>query len=388
VAVGPWEKFWIFAGAVVFVTVMTALYTAVGGIRAVIWTDFIQVGVLIAALGFSIFFLLGKIPGGWSTAQQQLQEPLFWNFAKPVDPGAWAWIKNVLTSEYTIWAAIIGSTFVTMSTHGIDQDTVQRMLTAKNRKESARATILSGIVDLPVVSAFVLVGILVATFYKTAGHTLPEGVVPREAFPFFILTQMPAGMRGLVMAGIMATAMGSLSTALNALGTSFARDFVLPRREARGPVSEEERVRVLRGSTVLFAGFIILVGVATAWFMAHNPNHEIIPLVLGILGFTFGSLLAVFLVAIFTKSRGNDFGNILAMISGFAAVLFFSNVLDVQTLCHFTTLNGEGKEVPALVLAFPWRITLGTLVTFVVALCFRTPEEKVTSAREFAATHA
>ncbi len=76
------------------------------------------------------------------------------------------------------------------------------------------------------------------------------------------------------------------------------------------------------------------------------------------------------------------------MICGFVAVLFFSNVLDVQNVCHFTILNAEGKEVPALVLAFPWRITLGTLVTFLVALCFRTPEEKVTSAREFAATHA
>ena len=72
-----------------------------------------------------------------------------------------AWIKNVLTSEYTIWAAVIGSTFVTMATHGIDQDTVQRMLTAKNRRESAKATILSGLVDLPVVGSFILVGILV-----------------------------------------------------------------------------------------------------------------------------------------------------------------------------------------------------------------------------------
>lgn len=376
--IGPWEKFWIFAGAVVLVTVLTSIYTAAGGIKAVIWTDFIQVGVLVCALGFSIWFLLTSIPGGWSTATESMKEPLFWNFAKPAEPGGWAWIKNVLTSEYTIWAAIIGSTFVTMATHGIDQDTVQRMLTAKNRRESAKATILSGLVDLPVVCCFVLVGVLVSAYYKTSANMLPEGIASREAYPFFILTQMPAGMRGLVIAGIMATAMGSLSTALNALGTSFARDFILPRRQARGPVSEEEQVRVMRWSTVLFAFFIILVGLATAYYMAHHPTAGIIPLVLGILGFTFGSLLAIFFAGIFTKTRGSDVGNVIAMISGFLAVVFFSNA-DLQLFTGFTSIDKSGKTVPALVLAFPWRITLGTLVTFIVAICFRTPASKVAS---------
>ncbi|MCE9608739.1 MAG: sodium:solute symporter [Chthoniobacter sp.] len=385
--VDAWEKFWIFAAAVVLVTLLTALYTAVGGIRAVIWTDFIQVGVLIAALGFSIFFLLQAIPGGWSTAAQHFQRPLFWNFAKPsADPGVWAWIKNVLTSEYTIWAAVIGSTFVTMSTHGIDQDTVQRMLTAKNRRESAKATILSGLADLPVVCSFILVGILVATFYKTGQSLLPAGVAGREAFPYFILTQMPAGMRGLVVAGIMATAMGSLSTALNALGTSFARDFVLPRKEALSPITEAERVRVLRWSTVLFAGLIILVGLSTAYYMAHHPKAAIIPLVLGILGFTFGSLLGVFLVGVLTRTRGSDFGNVLGMICGFAAVIFFSNG-DLQKLVGFATASADGQPEPLLVLAFPWRITLGTFVTIGVALCFRTSEAARATMRSEVATH-
>ncbi len=371
--VSPAEKFWIFAAAVVLVTVMTAIYTAAGGIRAVIWTDFIQVGVLVAAIGFSIYYLLSRLPGGWETATANMKEPLFFDFAKPAqEQGAWPWLKNVLTSPYTIWAAVIGSTFVTMATHGIDQDTVQRMLTAKNRRESAKATILSGLVDLPVVCAFVLVGVLVSAFYKTGGASLPAGVETGEAFPFFILTEMPAGMRGLVVAGVMATAMGSLSTALNALGTSFAQDFVLPRREARGPVSEAERVGVLRWSTVLFAAFIVVVGIVTAFYKAHDPALPILDLVLGILGFTFGSLLAVFFVAIFTKTRGNDFGNVLAMIAGFVAVVFFSSG-DVQKFFGFTALNAKGESVGALVLAFPWRITLGTFVTFIIAMCFRTP---------------
>jgi len=353
------EKFWIFGGAVVLVTLLTAVYTTAGGIRAVIWTDFIQVAVLAGALCFSIAFLLTKLPHGWTTATEHMQAPLLFNFAKPTTPGSAAWLRNILTSDYTIWAALIGSTFVTMASHGVDQDTVQRMLTAKNRGESAKAAILSGLVDLPIVSSFILVGILVAAFYKTSGISLPADIAPREAFPYFILTQMPAGMRGLVIAGILATAMGSLSTALNALATSFARDFVLHRREMNGAISETERVRVLRWSTVGFAALIIIVGLITAFYMANDPGAAIIPLVLGILGYTFGSLLAVFFVAVFTRTRGNDTGNVIAMICGFASVIAFSSA-DIQRFLHF----------PVLVLSFPWRITLGTFVTFFVAICF------------------
>jgi SSS family transporter len=362
--VAPDTKFWLYAGAVVLVTLLTAVYTSVGGIRAVIWTDFIQVGVLVAALAFTIPYLLYKVPGGWTTVGEVIKSPVFFDFAQPDSPGIWEWIKNVLTSEYTIWAAIIGSTFVTMSTHGIDQDTVQRMLTAKNRRQSAFATILSGIVDLPLVSAFILIGVLLYAYYQA----FPDPGMPaesREVFPYFIMKEMPAGMRGLVTAGIMATAMGSLSTALNALATSFSRDFILPRLPADAP--ESQRISVLRWSTVLFAILIILVGVATAYYMAHHPKAAIIPLVLGILGFTFGSLLGIFLVAVLTKTRGSDKMNIVAMSCGFLAVLFLSNVLGVQ--------NAVGIDKP-FVLAFPWRITLGTFVTVAVALCFRTPQSK------------
>ena len=369
-AVDANTKFWLYAGAVVVVTLMTALYTSVGGIRAVIWTDFIQVGVLVASLGFTIPYLLMKIPGGWGTVSEVIKSPVFFDFAKPADPGMWAWVKNVFTSEYTIWAAIIGSTFVTMSTHGIDQDTVQRMLTAKNRKQSAFATIMSGIIDLPIVSAFILIGVLLKAYYDAHPNPgLPAET--REVFPFFIMHEMPPGMRGLVTAGILATAMGSLSTALNALATSLSRDFILPRLAADAP--ESKRISVLRWSTVFFAVLIIAVGVATAWFMAHNPKVEILPLVLGILGFTFGSLLGIFLVAVLTKTRGSDKGNILAMSLGIVAVLLMSNVLGIQTRL--------GIEQP-FVLSFPWRITLGTFVTILVACAFRTPQSRQTSAAD------
>ncbi|RBP47579.1 SSS family transporter [Roseimicrobium gellanilyticum] len=372
-------KFWLYAGAVVVVTLLTALYTSVGGIRAVIWTDFIQVGVLIASLGFTIPYLIGKIPGGWDSIGAVIKSPAFFDFAKPESPGVWAWIRNVLVTEYTLWGAIIGSTFVTMSTHGIDQDTVQRMLTAKNRRQSAFATILSGLIDLPVVSAFIFIGVLLFAYYQAFPNpNLPAET--REIFPYFIMHEMPPGMRGLVTAGILATAMGSLSTALNALATSLSRDFLLPMLPADAP--ESRRISVMRWSTVFFAVLIIGVGIWTAWVMAHNPKLEILPLVLGILGFTFGSLLGIFLLAIFTKTRGNDMGNVIAMWCGIVVVLFMSNVLGVQEAFGFTQTNAKGETVPLLPMSFPWRITLGTFVTIAVAILFRTPEHKQRQAAE------
>jgi solute:Na+ symporter, SSS family len=247
-----------------------------------------------------------------------------------------------------------------MATHGIDQDTVQRMLTAKDRKQSAFATILSGIVDLPIVSAFILIGIMLAAFYQ-AHPTANLPSESREVFPYFILHEMPMGLRGLVVAGIISTAMGSLSTALNALGTSFARDFVLPRMSEDTP--EERKVSVLRWCTAFFAVIIIAVGVWTAWYVSHNPKVEILPLVLGILGFTFGSLLGVFLVAVLTKTRGSDVGNVIAMCCGIAVVLFLSNPFGIQKKLGFE-----------FVLAFPWRVTFGMVVTVALSLCFKTPE--------------
>ncbi len=361
--VAPSQQFLIFAVALTVISLLTAVYTMVGGIRAVIWTDFIQVSVLVAALGFTIHFLVGEIPGGWESVKQVIEPPVFFDFAAPVEPGFGPWLRNVLTAEYTLWTALIGITILTMATHGIDQDTVQRMLTAKNRRQSAVATMLSGVVDLPIVSAFILVGILLFAFYQ---HH-PDPGLPRSAdgtletrnvFPHFILTQMPAGLRGLVVAGIMATAMGSLSTALNALATSFSRDFIFDR--AGENLEESGKVAILRRSTFGFAVLIIIVGVVTSYYVTYHPETQIIPLVLGILGFTFGSLLGIFLVGIFFPRRGNDRGNVIAMTLGFVAVVFFSSA---------SLQSAAGVDDP-LVLAFPWRVACGALVTILVAVGF------------------
>jgi Na+/proline symporter len=377
---GNWEQFWFTGAALVLISLLTAAYTAVGGIKAVIWTDVLQIAVLFGALGFSVWYLLGHIPDGWDGVKTHLngaKDLTLWQWEgdHPADT-PWGKIKSVLETEFTVWAALFGSLFVTLATHGTDQDMVQRMLTAKNKRQSAVATILSGLADIPVTYAVLTIGILLSVYY---GHVVQDPALPMAGgkpdntriFPYFVVDVMPGGLRGLVIAGVLATTMGSLGTAMNSLATSYSRDFHF--RWFDTPQDDAARVRIIKLATVGFTLVLILVGLATAFVKAHNPSLSIIGIILGSFGYTYGSLLGVFIVALFTRTRGSELGNPIAMAAGIVAVAILSDLPnDLWRMMAGSTLYRNPSWMP--VIEFPWRIMAGTLVTVAVALCFRTPQ--------------
>jgi Na+/proline symporter len=167
--------------------------------------------------------------------------------------------------------------------------------------------------------------------------------------------------------------MGSLSTALNSLATSYVRDFHF--RWFGEPATDAGRVRVLRFGTVLFAVLLISVALGTAWVKAHNPTLRIIPIILGIFGYTYGSLLGVFMLGLFTKGRGNDLGNALAMLAGFLVVGYLSG-LDIDLAKTLGLSCGFTRPTWMPIIEFPWRILFGTAVTFGVAVLFRSAKDK------------
>jgi len=379
------QQLWVYVAGVIFVTVATAIYTTLGGIKAVVWTDVIQASVMFGGLAFAIWSLLHHIPGGWEGAMSKLtgaKDLIFLDHGLDAGKSAVENLRSVLESEYTIWAALFGATFLTLATHGTDQDMVQRMLTAKNYTRSRIAVILSGLTDLPLVLAFLLIGILLWAYYGDEGMNHP--------FAYYILHELPPGLRGLLVAGVFATAMGSLSTALNALATSFTEDWYRP--YIRPNATPWEEVKAARWATVVFSVVLIVIGSLTAY--AHLIlKSKVIPIVLGIFGYTYGSLLGVFLVGMLTRTRGNEWGNLIAMVLGFVAAGLMSGLHnDVYRLLVgdpsavlfdiglFPPVYRDGKLVPFAV-EFPWRITVGTVVTFVVAFLFRTPQETVDAAR-------
>ncbi len=384
------EMIWIYGSAVVTVTALTTIYTAVGGIRAVVWTDVIQATVM----GGSVIFALASLwigVGGWTGAHHFLEQPGDLKvFDDGIDStkGVLANIHSILGSEYTIWAALLGSVFTTMATHGTDQDMVQRMLTAKDYHKGRLALVLSGIVDIPVSLGFIFIGILIYVFYQM--H--PDPNLPTknpEIFSYYILHQLPPGARGLLIAGVLATAMGSLSTALNALATSFTEDFWVP-YFGHG-ASEHLTVRAVRWSTVVFAILLATVGTVTAVVVIDSPHPRIIPVVLGVFGYTYGSLLGIFLLGLTTKTRGTERGNLIAMLAGFASVAIWSglpwdlvNVVrgesyNIGSTVIFFAQHGllvfkDGYVQPPdwlVQIEFPWRVMFGTLTTYAVAWCFQ-----------------
>ncbi len=347
--------------ALVVITIATTIYTTIGGLKAVVWTDVLQACVLAVSIISALAVLFFNIPGGWDTITSTLNQPgdwsvWSWGFAK--EGGCVDQIFHILGEEYTIWAAFLGSTFVTMATHGTDQDMVQRMLAGKNSSTGSKAVILSGLIDVPVVLVFLFTGILLYVFYQSnPGLNVPTNKL--EIFPHFIIYSLPPGVRGLLVAGLLATAMGSLSTALNSLSTTAAKDWY--QGVFRPRATEKELLLAARWGTVFFAILLIVVGAITANYVVHHEEARIIPIALGIFGYTYGSLLGVFLLGMLTKRRGSDMGNCIAMITGFLAVGILSKLIPMPE-----SLNSYIPEI-----AFPWRVTIGTLATFFTGILFR-----------------
>src|SRR3989442_12382231 len=359
------QTLWIYLGATIAIVILTAIYTTFGGIKAVIWTDLIQASIMIGSALIALGLLYFAIPGGWHEIVQrhgafQVSDLI----TTGLDPAKHGWdkVKSMFETEYTIFAGLIGAAFITMGTHGTDQDMVQRMLTAPDIRRSRRSVIMSGLADIPIVLTFLSIGLLLWVYYQAhPDPTLPT--TPNETFCHFILYQMPVGLRGLLIAGIFAAAMGSLSTALNALATSFTRDWYEP--YINPEATDAQSLRAVRWATVWFSVLMIIVASTTAYLVIVHPNVRIILIVLSVFGYTYGSLLGVFLCGMFTKRRGNDLGNVIAMIIGFIVVAILSGLPNKIAGLFGGKLYPQPAWLP--VMEFPWWICFGTIVTFCVA---------------------
>src|SRR5882724_7356681 len=367
---GQKETLFIYIGSTTAIVILTAIYTTLGGIKAVIWTDFIQASIMIGSALIALALLYFAIPGGWHEIVQRHGgfgiSDLITTGLDPAKHG-WDQVKSMFETEYTIFAGLIGAAFITMGTHGTDQDMVQRMLTAPDIRRSRRSLILSGLADIPIALTFLTIGLLLWVYYQA--H--PDPTLPKasgETFCHFILYQMPVGLRGLLLAGIFATAMGSLSTALNALATSFTRDWYEP--YINPAAGDKESLRAVRWATVWFSILMIIVASTTAYLVIVYPNVRIIPIVLSIFGYTYGSLLGVFFAGMLTRTRGNDLGNVLAMIAGFIVVAILSGLPNKVADIFHTKFYEQPGWLP--VMEFPWWIFFGTIVTFFIAILFRT----------------
>lgn len=383
--------------AIVLITLLTCAYTAIGGIKAVIWTDVVQAALMFTSAIVAIFTLLYHIggdswnilngfrvlgekvpemtrPSGWFILGWEDKLVNDWKVAQNVTSmTAWGWIKLTLASPYTLFSAVIASTAGNMAAFGTDQDMVQRMLTAETHKKARRSLITAAFADIPIAGAFCFIGILLYAYYQIDPTHKPEAA--NHVFGSYILNVLPTGIRGLVLAGVFATAMGSLSAALNALATSLTNDWYLP-YFGQGK-SESHHVAAARWFTALFA--LLMIGIAGffAYATVKDPTVRIIPVVLGIAGFILGPMLGVFLLGMLTRSRGSDLGNIIAITLGLLTTIYLGGLhIDLANLLGLTDLFTPMK----FKISFSWFGLIGAAVVFAVGLFFETPQEVLSRA--------
>jgi len=311
--------------AVAAIGVTTIAYTFAGGMRAVIWTDFVQLGVYLAGGIAAFAVILDRLPGGWGrlVAMGEAAGKL-----RVFDLGF------DLTEPYGLWAGLVGGAFLTLGSHGVDQMMVQRYLAARSLGDARRALGWSGPVVLAQFGFFLLLGVGLWCVYQLVP---PEVAFERadRVFARFILDEMPVGLLGLLLGAVFAAAMSTLSSSLNSCATSAVEDLVLPL--ARSEVPAARQLRLTRLLTVFFGLVQIAVGIAGRWLTA-----PVVGAVLGIAAFTTGILLGVFFLGLFTRRVGQR-----AALAGLAAGLA------AMTWVYFATP-----------LAWPWFALAGSAVTF------------------------
>jgi len=389
---------WAYLVAIILLTVLTCLYTAVGGIKAVIWTDVVQAALMFGTALLAIVTLLYHLAGdsfdfgrafavvGQAVPEMKSTEGYFilgweqsmvdkWKAGSGIsEMTPWEWVKLTLANPYTLASALIANLAMNAAAFGTDQDMVQRLLTAETYKKSRRSLITAAVMDLPIYATFTFIGILLLAYYQLDPRYKPAANA--DMFASYILYVMPAGIRGLVLAGVFATAMGSLSAALNALATSLTNDWYIPYFAKHKP--DRHHVAAARLFTAVFALLMIVIAGAFAYAKVTDPNVRIIPVVLGIASFILGPMLGVFLLGMFTKSRGSDGGNLLAITVGLIATVVLGELHIIAANLVAPLLGIEATYVrPAWLpkVAFTWFALIGAVVVFAVGLLFQTPFE-------------
>jgi SSS family transporter len=319
------------------ISALTLLYTFEGGMAAVIWTDVVQMAIYIGGTFVAIYTLGAHIPGGWMQIHQVAAAAgkfRLFHFALN------------LTQSYTFWAGVLGGTFLTMASHGTDQLMVQRMLAARNLRESRMALLWSGAVIFLQFTLFLLIGVGLYVFYGM--HPVVFASADR-IFPTFIVREMPVGIAGLLVAAILAAAMSNLSAALNSLSSTTVVDFYM---HWRPKADDRERMMISRSSTVIWA--LVLFAVAVYSVFAGGKGH-VVEVGLSIASVAYGALLGVFLLGTLTRYATQG-GAIVGMICGFALNLLLWLDPNPITLGPIT--------IPHI--AFTWYVLIGSIVTFAV----------------------
>ena len=314
---------WPYPVSIAVIGVLTVVYTYFGGIKAVVWVDAVQMGLYLLGAVATIVAVQVLVPSGWSSvlvsgATAGKMQIVDFSFDRMV--------------TYTFWAGLIGGGTLSMASHGTDQLIVQRLLTCRDQRSAQKALVGSGVVVIVQFILFLMVGLGLWAFY--GGRTFDS---TDEIFATFIVQQLPPGLTGLLIAGVFAAAMSSLSSSINSLASATAYDYWAPLAGAR-----DDEARILRaGKLFTLVWAALLIGGAIL-FIPLSRGTSAVEVALGVASLVYGGLLGAFALGVLTRRPGQ-----LAVMAGVA--------VGVGTV---TLLRDQ--------MAWPWYVLGGAFVTFAV----------------------
>jgi SSS family transporter len=327
---------WNIPTAIVAMGTITLVYTWFGGLKAVVWADVVQLAIYVAG-GVVALWIAWNMAGGMSAS---LALSAAAGKLRILD------LHVNFTDTYTLVGGIIGGALLSAASHGTDHLIVQRLLATRSLRSAQRALVGSGVVVILQFLLFLLVGSAI-----WAAGFAPDNVQGDTIFPRFIIEHLPSGFAGLVVAGILAAAMSTISSSINALASSVTHDLYA------GITGRTDPAHLLKiGRAFSAAWGLALVGAALFFFyFASGTNTPVVVLALSIASITYGALLGTYILAgRWPQAAGED-----AIRAVVVTVLAMLIVVFAEQLAG---VDGLGWLAPVGKLAWPWYVPLGTLI--------------------------
>jgi SSS family transporter len=331
----------IYIISISLIAVVTLIYTFLGGIKAVVWMDVVQMGIYIGGAFLAAGIILSRLPEGLGGAVHIAQET---GKLRLFDLGLGLNFRDFIAQPYTFFVALFGGAVFSIASHGTDQLIVQRLLATRSLRSSQKALIGSGIVIFFQFALFLFIGLLLFGFYSGQTPGQLGLATTDEIFAKFIVEELPTGLSGLIIAAILAAAMSTLSSSINSLASSTTLDIYKPHWGKNN--SPERDLKISRVITIGWG--IIITGSAFVFALlqlqSSRERPAVVELGLGIASYTYGGLLGAFLLGILSKKL-RRFDAVIGFFAGLIALIFL---------------------VRGLTLAWPLYTLIGSLIVIIV----------------------
>ncbi|MCU0457777.1 MAG: sodium/solute symporter [Bacteroidales bacterium] len=298
--------------------VLSLVYTIMGGIEAVIWTDALQVLVLLGGALIAIVYMIANVDGGFGAIVVQGAADGKFNTA------SLAWdLKNP-----TLWTVLIATLFSKTTEYGADQTMVQRYLTTRDVRTASRGVWMNAALTVPATLIFFIIGTCLYVFYKASPQLLSSTITDGDAiFPWFIINSLPAGISGLLIGGIFAAAMSTLSASMNSSATAYCVDI-----HFRFGLTKHDQLKVAKTVTLVLG----LIGILFAVLMATWDIKSLWDEMQKIIGLVIGGMGGLFMLGLLTR-RANGIGAVIGLLSSIVVQVLVSKTQAVHLLLYATT---------------------------------------------------